>query len=294
MYGGLSLCVSFATGCTCSWLLLSRSMSYAKIALALLLTSPLLGCDGAKSAATQANADAKAKPANTKTPPPAAGEAKAHGGGSPHGAPLGHGGGSPHGAPLGHGAPPPNANPHGGMGKAPAPPKAGPPRDVTPSGETSEAVLAEFKVQVPTEWEKGTPSSMMRMAQWVVPGPGGDAELVVFRFSGGAGGVEANMKRWKGQFHPPEGKTPDDIATQGEKTVADGKLKVSTLDVAGRYVAAMRPGAEEKHDKPDQRMLAAIVENQGDPLFFKVIGPKKTVDVWSEAWVTMIDGLVAS
>lgn len=170
---------------------------------------------------------------------------------------------------------------------APAPAKAGPPREVTPSGDAVPETLAEFTVSVPKEWEKGQPSGMMRMAQWVVPGPGGDGELVVYRFKGGAGGVEANMTRWKGQFTPPEGKTLEDISKTEKKAV--GSLTMHTLDVTGRYVAAMTPGADEKHDKPDHRMLAVIVEGSGDPLFFKATGPATTMDVWAPAWATMLE-----
>lgn len=261
-----------------------------KALLPLCIALSLVGCDGEKKAAPAAGtASAGAKAPDAKTPDAKpAGDAKApmaHGGGTP-GNP--HGGaappaGNPHG-----GAAPPAGNPHGGMkGGAPTPPKAGPPRDITPSGDVVAEKLAEFGVSVPKEWEKGQPSGMMRMAQWVVPGPGGDGELVVYRFKGGAGGVEANMTRWKGQFTPPEGKTLEDISKVDKKTI--GALTMHTLDVTGHYVAAMMPGADEKHDKPDHRMLAAIVEGSGDPLFFKATGPAKTLDVWAPAWAAMLE-----
>ncbi|MBV1858701.1 MAG: hypothetical protein KUG77_09845 [Nannocystaceae bacterium] len=255
-----------------------------KALLPLCIALSLAGCDGEKKAApAAAPAGDKAPGANTPGDAKAPGNTKApmaHGGGTP---------GNPHGgAPAAHGgATPPAGNPHGGMkAGAPAPAKAGPPRDITPSGDVVAETLAEFAVSVPKEWEKGQPSGMMRMAQWVVPGPGGDGELVVYRFKGGAGGVEANMTRWKGQFTPPEGKTLEDISKLDKKTV--GALTMHTLDVTGRYVAAMMPGADEKHDKPEHRMLAAIIEGSGDPLFFKATGPAKTLDVWAPAWATML------
>ena len=258
-----------------------------KALLSLCLVLPLAACDGEKKAAPAAGkptAEAKAadgKAGDAKTPDAKA--PQAHGGGTPanpHGA-------NPHANPHGGGAP---ANPHAGMkAGGPKPAELGPPRDVTPSGDVTAEKLAEFEVSVPKEWEKGQPSGMMRMAQWVVPGPGGDAQMVVYRFKGGAGGVEANMNRWKGQFTPPEGKTPDDIAKQDKKTV--GALTLHTLDVTGHYTAAMTPGAAEKQDKPDHRMLAAIVEGSGDPLFFKATGPAKTLDVWAVAWGTMLDSV---
>ncbi|MEM6295621.1 MAG: hypothetical protein AAGA54_30390 [Myxococcota bacterium] len=257
-----------------------------KVALVLCLALPLAACDGDKKAAPAG--DAKAADAKTPTPKTGPVDAKA--------APANPHGGNPHGgaAPAGtpHGGAAPAGGPHAGMkGAQPAGAKPGPARDVTPSGDVVAETLAEFTVSVPKEWEKGKPSGMMRMAQWVVPGPGGDAELVVFRFKGGAGGVDANMTRWKGQFTPPEGKTADDIAKQGRKAV--GALTMHTLDATGHYTAAMVPGQDAKHDSPDHRMLAVIVEGSGDPLFFKATGPAKTLDVWADAWNTMLETIKA-
>jgi hypothetical protein len=183
------------------------------------------------------------------------------------------------------------ANPHGGMppmmGTPPAP--KGPPRDVTPSGETVPQTLPGLAFAVPKEWEQGTPTNAMRVAQWVLPGPGGDAELVVFRFAGGGGGIEANVARWKGQFQAPEGKTIDDVTTT--KTLEAGGLKTTLVDVTGTYVAAVTPGAEQQHDDADQRMIAAIVEGSGDPFYFKALGPRATMDLWAPAFEAMASGL---
>jgi hypothetical protein len=202
--------------------------------------------------------------------------------------------------PPGHGAmgdtqanPHAMAGPHGGMGGGMgggpmgAAPPSGPPRDVTPSGEAVESNLRGLKVATPKEWEATPPSSGMRVAQWTVPGPGGDAELVVFRFAGGGGGVQANVDRWKGQFTPPQGKTIDDVTTVKEIEGSDG-LQTTLVDVAGTFVAAVQPGADEKHNDSNYRMLAAIVQGQGDPYYFKLVGPSKTVDLWAPPFETMI------
>lgn len=231
-------------------------------ALALALAS---GCDGSPAtkdaATTKADGKKDGKAGDVKAE--AKGDAK-----------------DPHGGPAA-------GNPHAGMppmmGAAAAP--KGPPRDVTPSGETVAETLPGLAFSLPKEWEKGTPSSSMRMAQWVLPGPGGDGELVVFRFPGGAGGIEANVSRWKGQFQAPEGKTIDDVTIT--KTIEAGGLKTTFVDVSGTYIAAVTPGADEKHNDADQRMLAAIVEGSGDPFYFKAVGPRATMDVWAAAFETM-------
>jgi hypothetical protein len=162
----------------------------------------------------------------------------------------------------------------------------GPPREVKPSGATREEKLAELTVSVPAEWEAGAPSGPMRIAQLVLPGPGGDAELVIYRFKGGAGGVEENIARWKKQFVPPEGKSIDDVTTVTKGRA--GALATTTVDISGRYVAAVSPGSPETHDEPDYRMLVAIVEGSGDPFFFKAVGPSKTMELWKAAFDAMI------
>lgn len=253
-------------------------MTPIRCTLSLLLAASLASaCDnssGTKDAAP-AKADAKqAKGADAKDGAPA--DAK-----DPHAA-------NP------HAANPHAANPHAGMPPmmgAPSAPK-GPPRDVTPSGQTVAETLQGLSLSVPSEWEKGTPTNSMRVAQWVLPGPGGDAELVVFRFPGGGGGIEENVARWKGQFQAPEGKTIDDVTQT--KTVEVGGLKTTLVDVSGTYVAAVTPGAEEKHNDANQRMLAAIVEGSGDPFYFKAVGPQATMDLWASAFEAMANGFAAA
>jgi hypothetical protein len=184
------------------------------------------------------------------------------------------------------------ANPHADMKAPAAPPKEkGPPREITPSGETRDEKVAELALKVPKEWETQQVTSQMRLAQFALPGPGGDAELVVFRFPGGAGGVQANIDRWKGQFKPPEGKTIDDVT---KTTNFDaGKLKVTLVDVTGHYAAPERPGSTTMVDEPDSRMLSAIVEGSGDAFFLKALGPRKTLDIWAKAYEDMLKAATA-
>lgn len=181
------------------------------------------------------------------------------------------------------------ANPHASTGGPPPAAAKGPPRDITPTGKRRAEKADELAFEVPEEWETQKVGSPMRKAQFVVPGPGGDAEMVVFRFAGGAGGVDANIARWKGQFQPPEGKTIDDITTKRDFE-ANG-LKVTMIDITGHYKAPERPGSTTMIDESDYRMLAAIVEGSGDAFFFKLLGPAKTVDLWAQSYE---DGLKAA
>jgi len=179
------------------------------------------------------------------------------------------------------------------MGNAPAKPAApSNPREVTPSGEARSELFAEINVDVPTEWTRRAPQSSMRLAELILPGPGGDTPLAIYRFPGGAGGVESNINRWKGQFVPPEGKTIDEVT----KVVTEERapLKITRVDIQGTNNAEVMPGEAERHNAPGSRMLAAIVEGSGDPFFFKVVGPSATVDVWAPAFEKMLASAAVS
>ena len=70
----------------------------------------------------------------------------------------------------------------------------------------------------------------------------------------------------------------------GRATFDVGNLKVTTVDVSGTYVAEVRPGATERHNKPNFRMRAAVVETPKGPYFIKLTGPAATVKAASPAF----------
>ena len=126
--------------------------------------------------------------------------------------------------------------------------------------------------------------SPMRLATYKfakVEGDADDAEMTVTRVGGDA---QANINRWKNQFDPPA------EADQSERTVGD--LKVTVVRMSGTYQGMAMPGAPAAGPKPGYTMLAAIVvwPGHGDPTFFKLTGPSKTVDAARPAF----DQLVAS
>ena len=129
----------------------------------------------------------------------------------------------------------------------------------------------------PDAWKPRPAASSMRVAEFVVPKAGSDAEdadVVIYFFAGGGGSVDANIQRWIGQFEQPSGAAAKD---SGRASFDVGNLKVSTVDVSGTYVAEVRPGATERHNKPNFRMRAAVVETPKGPYFVKLTGPAATV-----------------
>jgi len=143
----------------------------------------------------------------------------------------------------------------------------------------------------PAAWKARPASSSMRVAEFVVPKAPPDpedAELVVYFFGGGGGSVEANIQRWVGQFQQPSGAAAKD---GGRATFNVGNLKVTTVDVSGTYVAELRPGAAERHNKPNFRMRAAVVETPRGPYFVKFTGPAGTVKQASAAFDQFLKSL---
>src|SRR5207253_1953642 len=89
---------------------------------------------------------------------------------------------------------------------------------------------------------------------------GDDTELTV---SSAAGGVDANVKRWAGQFG--EGAQP-----KTEKKTVNG-LDVTVVEIKGPYQGM--GGAK----KDSYMLLGAVVDGGQTQTFFKMMGPEKVV-----------------
>ena len=152
---------------------------------------------------------------------------------------------------------------------------------------------------VPDGWETAQPSSRMRLAQWTLPGDGDEAaEVVIFFFGPGqGGGVEANLARWFSQFEQPDGSSTKDQASVTKREV--NTLRLTIADMRGTYIASVRPGATERHHRPEHRMIAAVIEDDGDddgdggPWYLRVLGPEATVAKWETSVEAFLSSLEA-
>jgi hypothetical protein len=137
----------------------------------------------------------------------------------------------------------------------------------------------------PKEWTAQPSTSSMRVAQYSLARAAGDsedAEVIVYYFGGSGGSVDANLDRWLGQMEQADGKPSKAVAKTS--TMTTNGLKVTVLDVSGRYVAEMTPGSPTRHNKPNFRMKAAVIETPKGPYFVKLTGPAKTVERWDTAF----------
>ncbi len=128
--------------------------------------------------------------------------------------------------------------------------------------------------KTPADWKESEASSQFRFKQFTLPKQGedkADAELILFFFGpGGGGGVDANVKRWKGMF---EGGKSD------QQELKIGEVKATYLDLTGTYLMRKRPNDpnERPTPMPGYRMLAVVFESPKGPYFFRLVGPEKTV-----------------
>ncbi len=148
-------------------------------------------------------------------------------------------------------------------------------------GKGSVLEIDGLKSRAPAGWKVEEPTNRMRSHQIRIPkakDDKDDAELVVFYFGpGGGGGVADNVKRWKGMFVPPDGKTIDDVAKTEKMKV--GNVDVTYLDVKGTYLfkaAPFDPNAKTEK-KADYRLLGVVFESEKGPYFMRLVGPAKTV-----------------
>ncbi len=142
--------------------------------------------------------------------------------------------------------------------------------------KTQEIKAGALKFKAPAAWKSEKPKSVMRAATLKAGPADGDkepAELVVFVFPGGAGGVDANVSRWETQFRNENDRAPKAKVSQKKGANCD----VTKVEIAGRYVAPVTPGSSETLDKPSFKLLGAIVVTPEAGYFFKMIGPEKTM-----------------
>lgn len=139
---------------------------------------------------------------------------------------------------------------------------------------------ATIQWDFPSDWTPTAPSSSMRMAQATIPGPAGNAEVIVYFFGvGGGGGVEANLQRWEEQI------TGENQATR--QTFDSGAYRISLIEKSGTLQPSTM-GSGPQAPVPNSRMLAAVVEGDGGPWFFKATGPEATILEAREAFLAML------
>jgi len=95
---------------------------------------------------------------------------------------------------------------------------------------------------------------------------------------------EMNIARWLGQVSKPDGQ-PLTRSDAKITTTELGSVRLTVVDMSGSVKMTMRDTA-----KPDQRMIAAIVDHPQGPHFVVTAGPAASM----EKWAAQIDAFLKS
>lgn len=143
----------------------------------------------------------------------------------------------------------------------------------------------------PDGWESIPPRSRILEHELSVNAPSGseaaDARLTIMA---AGGGVEANLSRWVGQFQTID--KSDDRDAPMKQAFEAGGMKGTILDLSGVYLESAGGPFGPKTPREDYRLVGAIVQTEGlGNYFFKLIGPKATIDPAADAFREMIESL---
>ena len=145
------------------------------------------------------------------------------------------------------------------------------------------SVFDEGDMKVPAAFKPTKPASSIIQHEFKVGQADSTARLTMM---GAGGGVEPNIKRWKGQF------SGGDKAAQKTEKLKVGKWEIHLVDVSGSYVERMG-GGPFSGGKTVQRegyaMAGAILVAPSQRLYFaKMIGPAAVVKANRESFVEMV------
>lgn len=152
-------------------------------------------------------------------------------------------------------------------------------------------------LEAPPGWRRVQPKSGIVETEFAIPSEGQAADgepLAPGRMTvmGAGGSVEANIDRWCGQFTQPDGGSTK--ATASTKKLKVAGRDVTLVDITGTYKDS--PGGPfaggKVIDRPEYRMLAAIVEGPDGNYFLKFYGPAATVEKHADGFRRMIEGMV--
>ena len=123
----------------------------------------------------------------------------------------------------------------------------------------------------------------MRIATFSVGG-NEDVDCYLTSLSGNAGGIEANVNRWRGQVGLPPA-TPEELA-QMPRIEMLGR-QATLVEAAGQF-QGMNGEA-----KPGWMLLGALLELDGEMLFAKMTGPEQAVRAEKDLFVSFCNTLEA-
>jgi hypothetical protein len=165
--------------------------------------------------------------------------------------------------------------------KPPAAPTKGTPLKLTGLTLTvPEGLVDEKKVEAsPTG-----PKAFLKIPKTDPGGEDGIVRITHFPYMKGKDKDEMNIDRWIGQVTKADGQ-PCTRSDAKITTTEVGPVRITMVDLSGTVKLTMRDTA-----KPNQRMIAAIVDHPQGPHFVVSAGPAASM----EKWASQIDAFLKS
>ncbi|MDF1815462.1 MAG: hypothetical protein P1V20_24900 [Verrucomicrobiales bacterium] len=144
----------------------------------------------------------------------------------------------------------------------------------------------EFSFSYAAPWIRQAVTSSMRAGQLTYKQSDENlknVDVVFFYFGpGGAGGIDANIERWKGQF-------VGDAETNTEKKTVNGR-EIVYFTGKGTFEDSMGgPFSGNRVQRKDYSVLAAILPSDGGPAFLKMTGPTAAVEAAREDFIKLAE-----
>ncbi len=164
---------------------------------------------------------------------------------------------------------------------------------------SSDAVKAEtlklgdskLQVETPKEWRVVKPANRLLEHELAIDPPEGiEASHARMTIMQAGGSIEANTARWVSQFENTEAGA-DRSSAKVNKLQIDG-MSITTVEIAGTYLEAMRGPFGPKVPRDGYRLIGAIAETGvAGNYFFKLVGPDATVAPASDSFKKMLESL---
>ena len=157
------------------------------------------------------------------------------------------------------------------------------------AGAQRAVTLLGYPALVPTGWTDRTPSSQMRLAEYVVPASAtaSSAEVIVYFFGTNMKpNVDANRERWRGQFSTADSSPVPETITHD----STGQFPITLAEYRGTYRRGMGAGSRDSV-RAGQTLIASIVETPHGVLFIQLFGPSERVAAERDAFIRFVKGV---
>ena len=175
----------------------------------------------------------------------------------------------------------------------PAPPAkpVEPAKPVAPPAKGTTLKLTGLTMTVPQGWVEEKveatpmgPKAIYRIPKLDAAGEDGMVRITHYPNMKGKDKDDMNIDRWLGQVSKPDGQ-PLTRSDAKITTTEAGPVRLTVVDMSGSVKMTMRDTA-----KPNQRMIAAIVDHPQGPHFVVCAGPAASM----EKWAAQIDAFLKS